>query len=69
MFTTLLNEVKVDSVSEASLKLLEDRVIQTTVRDKFLELQSSGNAPVCIFPLRKDCAAFNEEMLNSLVSD
>ena len=24
---------------------------------------------MCMYPLKKDCAAFNEEMLNSLVSD
>ena len=56
-------------VSEASLQLLQGRVIYTIVKDKFLELQSSGNAPVCMFPLKKDCVAFNEEMLNSLVTD
>ena len=68
MFTTLLDEVRLGNVSEVSLKILQDRVIQTFVK-KFLELQSSGNAPVCMYPLKKDCAAFNEEILNSLVSD
>ena len=68
-FTSMLEEVRLGNVSEASLQLLQGRVIHTTVKDKFLELQSSGNAPVCMFPLKKDCAAFNEEMLNSLVTD
>ena len=68
-FTSLLDEVRLGSVSEASLKLLEGRVIQCTVKDKFVQLQRSGDTPVCMFPLKKDCFDFNEEMLNSLVSD
>ena len=48
MFTSMLEEVRLGNVSEASLQLLQGRVIHTTVKDKFLELQSSGNAPVCM---------------------
>ena len=50
-FTSMLEEVRLGCFR----RLLQGRVIHTTVKDKFLELQSSGNAPVCMFPLKKDC--------------
>ena len=38
------------------------------VADKFTELQRCGQTPVCLFPKRKACVAFNGEMLSSLPS-
>ena len=45
---------------------LEGRVIQVPVADKFTELKESGQTPVCLFPTRKACEAFNVEMIGSL---
>ena len=36
--------------------------------EKFVELQKSGQTPVCLLPTRKGCREFNDEMLASLDS-
>ena len=48
------------------IKILEERVIQGPIVDKFEELLRSSHSPVCLFPTRKACEEFNNEMLNKL---
>ena len=48
--------------------MLEKRVIQVSTSEKFVELQKSGQTPVCLLPTRKACREFNDEMLASLDS-
>ena len=48
------------------VKTLEERVIHGPITDKFEELMHSGKSPVCLFPTRKACEEFNNEMLSKL---
>ena len=65
-FCELLDEVRRGCVSEEGIKILEERVIQGPIVDKFEELLRSSHSPVCLFPTRKECEEFNNEMLNKL---
>ena len=65
-FSSMLDCVRHGSPTEETLHTLEGRVITCSVQEKFNELQSSGQSPVCLFPTRKACEQFNVEMLNSL---
>ena len=49
-------------------KSLNKKVIDMSLTDKFIDLQQSGQSPVCLFPTRKACCDFNMEMLSSLTS-
>ena len=46
------------------MRVLNQRVIQVSVSDKFSELLECGKAPVCLFPKRKACDELNAEMLH-----
>ena len=58
-FCELLDEVRRGCLSE-------ERVIEGPIVDKFEELLRSSHSPVCLFPTRKACKEFNNEMLNKL---
>ena len=45
-----------------------NRVIDGSVSDKFNELKSASQTPVCLFLTRKVCQEFNTEMLQMLAS-
>ena len=67
-FSTMLDGVRRGYPTDDTLNTLQKRVFSMPVADKFAELQRCGQTPVCLFPKRKACAAFNSEMLSSLPS-
>ena len=52
-----------------TMQALEDRVITTPVVDKFDELLTSKQSPLCLFPTRKACHEFNSNMLSRLQAE
>ena len=42
------------------------QVIDVPVVDKYVELNKGGSSPVCLFPTRKACREFNDNMLSAL---
>jgi len=55
-----LNEVRCDILKNETPKTLEQRLIRTSVVEKFEELQSLGHSPVCLFHTRKACRLSSE---------
>ena len=55
LFCGLLDEVRLGCMSEECVGILEERVIQGAIADRFEELMQSGQSPVCLFPTRKAC--------------
>ena len=68
-FCALLDEVRRGCVSEDSIQTLRGRVMTCSVVNKFKELHSSGQSPVCLFPKRNACEEFNIAMLNNLQTE
>ena len=68
-FATMLDCVRRGCPTDETICILEQRVIQVSVADKFNELSHSGHSPVCLFPTRKACKEFNSEMLQELASE
>ena len=66
LFVNILDEVRRGSPSPKSLECLKKRVIDVTVVDKYMELCKHGSSPVCLFPTRKACKDFNDQMLSAL---
>ena len=64
----MLDCVRCGHPTDETLSSLQKRVIQGSVADKFVELQQSKQSPVCLFPRRKACDHFNNEMLTRLSS-
>ena len=64
----MLDCVRRGCPTDETLSTLEKRVIQVSTSEKFVELQKSGQTPVCLLPTRKACREFNDEMLASLDS-
>ena len=54
--------------TEKTLQILNKKVIDMSLTDKFNDLHQSGESPVCLFPTRKVCCDFKMEMLISLTS-
>ena len=50
------------------MSTLQKRIIDVSPIEKFLELQESGQSPVCLLPRRAECAEFNDKMLSRLPS-
>ena len=48
------------------IAILQERLFQGSIPDKFLELREHGQPLVCLFPRRKACNDFNSEMLGRL---
>ena len=67
-FSTMLDCVRCGSPTAETLETLAKRVIDGSVRDKFVQLRESGQSPVCLFPRRKACDDFNSAMLGRLTS-
>ena len=67
-FSSMLNSVRCGLPTDETLQILNQKVIDMSLTDKFIDLQESGQSPVCLFPTRKACHDFNMEMLNSLTS-
>ena len=53
-------------MSEECIRILEERVIQGPIADRFEELMQSGQSPVYLFSTRKACEEFNSKMLSKL---
>ena len=66
VFSSMLDEVRRGCPSPQTMQALEDRVITTPVVDKFDELLTSKQSPLCLFPTRKACHEFNSNMLSRL---
>ena len=66
--TSLLDGVRCGFPTEQTIRTLQQRIIEGSITDKFVELQHSGLSPVCLFPTKKVCDNFNTEMLNHLTS-
>ena len=62
-FSSMLDCVRRGCPTDETLSTLEKRVIQVSTSEKFVELQKSGQTPVCLLPTRKACREFNDEML------
>ena len=67
-FSSMLDCVRCGNPTDDTVSILQKRVIQGSVLDKFIELQQSKQSPVCLFPRRKACDHFNNEMLSRLSS-
>ena len=67
-FSSMLNCVRRGSPTDETLSILEERIINISISDKFSELQKSGQTPICLFPTRKACDNFNAKMLSHLDS-
>ena len=67
-FSSMLDCVRCGRPTDETLSILQKRVIQGSIADKFVELQQSQQSPVCLFPRRKECDHFNNEMLSRLSS-
>ena len=67
-FSSMLDCVRCGCPTNETLSTLEKRVIQVSTSEKFVELQKSGQTPVCLLPTRKACREFNDEMLVSVYS-
>ena len=46
--------------------MLENRVINVTVVEKYTELSKGGSSPICLFPTRKACKEFNGQIISAL---
>eukprot|EP00731_Ephydatia_muelleri_P022816 Em0015g399a len=68
-FGELLNEVRVNCVSDKSVAQLHKAVITCTAVEKFQELLGQGLSPVCLFATRKSCDQFNTDMLSKVGSE
>ena len=67
-FSSMLDCVRCGQPTDETLNLLKKQVIEGSAVDKFVELQQSRQSPVCLFPRRKACDHFNNEMLCRLTS-
>ena len=65
VFSFILDEVR----SPQTIQALEDRVITTPVVDKFDELLTSKQSPLCLFPTRKACHELNSNMLSRVQAE
>ena len=54
-FGQLLNEVRVNCISDKTVALLNTTVIECTAVEKFQELLGQGLSPVCLFATRQCC--------------
>ena len=69
VFSSMLDEVRRGCPAQETVRALKERVLSTPVVDKFQELMSSGQSPLCLFPTWQSCHDFNSEMLTKLDSE
>ena len=62
-FSSMLDCVRRGCPTEETMSTLQRRIIDVSPVEKFLELQESGQSPICLFPRRAECADFNNKML------
>ena len=63
-FCQMWKEVQQGRVSAETVATLKNRVICTTLSAEYQELQDAAQSPVCLFPTKRACADFNNDMLN-----
>jgi len=68
VFSAILDSVRQGCLTQEITALLQERVSDVTVSEKFTELQSLGMTPVCLFPTRKQCDKVNNDMLDLLAN-
>ena len=66
VFSSMLDEVRRGCPAQETVQV---RVLSTSVVDKFQELMSSDQSPLCLFPTRQSCHDFNSDMLTKLDSE
>ena len=65
----MLDSVRCGCLTAETVGTLQERLVQESIADKFIELRKHGQPPVCLFPRRKACNDFNSEMLGRLSSE
>lgn len=60
----MLDCVRRGEPTDDTLATLKKRVINVSVAEKFHQLIQEVHVPICLFPTRKACKIFNDEMLN-----
>ena len=65
-FSEMLDCVRRGFPTDETLSTLTERVILVPIEEKFVELQKVRSSPLCLFPTRKLCNDFNNEMLSNL---
>ena len=65
----MLDSVRCGCPTAETVGTLQERLVQVSIADKFIELQEREQPPVCLFPRRKACNDFNSEMLSCLTSE
>ena len=68
-YRKILDEVRRGFPSEEAIRVLNERVIDKPVVDKYNELKDLCKAPICLFPTRKACEEINTQLLNLLPSE
>ena len=68
-FSSMLDEVRRGCPAQATVQALKERVFSVSVVNKFQELMSNGQSPLCLFPTCKMCQDFNSEMFVQLHSE
>ena len=68
-YSSILNNVRLGISSDETLSVLQRRVIDVPIEQKFHQLKESGESPVCLFPTRKACDDFNDAMLSQITSE
>ena len=68
-FAKTLDCVRRGCPTDETISTLQQRVIDGSVTDKFNELSQSSQTPVCLFPTRKACQEYSNEMLQMLASE
>ena len=49
--------------------ILEQRVVEVPMFERYQQLKDTGTLPVCMFATRKACAEFNDMALDSLATE
>ena len=68
-FSAMLDSVRCGCPTAETIATLQERLVQGSIADKFIQLRKHGQPPVCLFPRRKACNDFNSEMLGRLSSE
>ena len=66
LFVDILDQVRRGCPTPESLECLKNRVINSTIVEKYTELTKGGSSPICLFPTRKACKEFNSQMISAL---
>ena len=68
-FSSMLNDIRVGNITDESTHILEQRVVEVPMFERYQQLKDTGTLPVCMFATRKACAEFNDMALDSLATE